>query len=84
MSVAKEFEEANAQYAAKFDKGGLALPPARAVTVITCMDARIEPAGALGIKEGDAHVSPTSIVLTGTGDSQCRWGCQRGPSVGDY
>ena len=56
MSVAKEFERANSQYAASFEKGDLALPPARGVIVITCMDARIEPAGALGIKEGDAHV----------------------------
>ena len=62
MSAAKQFEEANAQYVANFDKGGLPLPPARHVTVITCMDARIDPAAALGIKEGDAHVFPTSIV----------------------
>ena len=62
MSAAKQFEEANAQYVANFDKGGLPLPPARHVTVITCMDARIDPAASLGIKEGDAHVSPRSIV----------------------
>jgi carbonic anhydrase len=67
MSVAKEFEQANAKYAASFDKGGLAIPPARHVTVITCMDARIEPAAALGLKEGDAHVFATGskgFILT--------------------
>jgi carbonic anhydrase len=32
------------------------MPPARRFVVVTCMDARIEPAAALGIKEGDAHV----------------------------
>lgn len=58
MSVAKEFEQANAKYANSFDKGDLALPPARGVIVITCMDARIDPAGALGLQEGDAHVIP--------------------------
>jgi carbonic anhydrase len=68
MSVAKEFEQANSQYVATFEKGDLAIPPARHVTVITCMDARIDPAAALGIKEGDAHVSPPTwrnLILTG-------------------
>ncbi|PLB37101.1 beta-class carbonic anhydrase [Aspergillus candidus] len=56
MSVAKEFEAANAEYAASFDKGGLQLPPQRKVAVIACMDARLDPARALGLEEGDAHV----------------------------
>lgn len=56
MSVATEFEIANKDYVAKFDKGDLALPPARKVTVVTCMDARLDPAKALGLQEGDAHV----------------------------
>jgi carbonic anhydrase len=48
---------ANARYAANFgDKGSLALPPARRFAVLTCMDARIDPAKALGLQEGDAHV----------------------------
>jgi carbonic anhydrase len=34
----------------------LALPPARAAAFIVCMDARINPAAAFGLAEGDAHV----------------------------
>jgi len=46
----------NAQYAATFDKGDLPLPPAKKVVVLACMDARLDPARALGLEEGDAHV----------------------------
>ncbi|KAJ6262501.1 hypothetical protein Dda_3311 [Drechslerella dactyloides] len=46
----------NASYAASFTKGDLALPPAKKYLVLTCMDARIDPAAALGIELGDAHV----------------------------
>ena len=46
----------NAAYVAGFDKGGLPLPPARKVAVLACMDARLDPARALGLEEGDAHV----------------------------
>ncbi|KAL3475444.1 carbonic anhydrase [Aspergillus californicus] len=56
MSVAKQFEAANAEYAASFTKGDLALPPQRKVAVIACMDARLDTARALGLEEGDAHV----------------------------
>jgi carbonic anhydrase len=48
---------ANAQeYAARFDKGDLPLPPARKVAILACMDARLNPYGLLGLQEGDAHV----------------------------
>ena len=48
---------ANDRYASNFgQKGKLALPPARRFAVLTCMDARIDPAKALGLDEGDAHV----------------------------
>ena len=43
-------------YASRFDKGGLSSAPARKVAVVTCMDARLNPYGLLGLKEGDAHV----------------------------
>src|SRR5437899_10692101 len=43
-------------YAANFDKGDLPAPPARKVAILACMDARLDPARALGLEEGDAHV----------------------------
>jgi carbonic anhydrase len=46
----------NAAYVSSFDKGDLALPPATKVAVLACMDARLDPAKALGLQEGDAHV----------------------------
>jgi carbonic anhydrase len=52
-----EVVEANAKYAADFgEKGKLALPPARRFAVLTCMDARLDPAKFAGLAEGDAHV----------------------------
>src|SRR5882762_3642936 len=56
MSVIDEFQQANSKYAADFQKGDLPLPPARKVAAVVCMDARIDPARALGLEEGDAHV----------------------------
>ena len=56
MTVVQEFLKANDTYASTFHKGDLAMPPARHVAVLTCMDARIDPARALGLEEGDAHV----------------------------
>jgi carbonic anhydrase len=48
---------ANARhYAETFDKADLALPPARRVAILTCMDARLNPYGILGLTEGDAHI----------------------------
>src|SRR5215213_8933094 len=48
--------DANAGYIASFDKGELALPPARRFAILTCMDARLDPAKYAGLSEGDAHV----------------------------
>ncbi|QAY70748.1 beta-class carbonic anhydrase [Xylanimonas protaetiae] len=57
MSVLKEVLAANAAYAADFgEKGTLALPPARGFAILTCMDARLDPARYAGLAEGDAHV----------------------------
>jgi carbonic anhydrase len=56
-TVLNEVLEANEQYTADFgDKGKLALPPARRFAVLTCMDARMDPAKFAGLAEGDAHV----------------------------
>jgi carbonic anhydrase len=55
--ILTEVQEANAKYAANFgEKGKLALPPARRFAVLTCMDARLDPAKFTGLAEGDAHV----------------------------
>src|SRR5271156_1708785 len=55
--VHSEVLEANAKYSANFgDKGKLALPPARRFAILTCMDARLDPAKYAGLAEGDAHV----------------------------
>ena len=56
MPVRDEILAANDQYAASFAKGDLASPPRRRFAVLTCMDARLDPAKALGLEEGDAHV----------------------------
>jgi len=56
VAVLPELLEANQRYAATFTKGNLPLPPARKVAILVCMDARIDPAKALGLEEGDAHV----------------------------
>src|SRR5450631_2619929 len=53
----KEVLAANQQYSASFgDKGKLAMPPARHFAILTCMDARLDPAKFAGLREGDAHV----------------------------
>jgi carbonic anhydrase len=56
MSSTAELLENNASYAAGFTKGDLPTPPAKKVAVLACMDARLDPAKALGLQEGDAHV----------------------------
>jgi carbonic anhydrase len=56
VSTVDEVKSANEQYAARFDKGSLPMPPGRAFAVVTCMDARLDPAKFLGLQEGDAHV----------------------------
>lgn len=56
MSLRDEITAANEHYAATFAKGDLAMPPRRKFAVLTCMDARLDPARALGLEEGDAHV----------------------------
>ena len=55
--ILDEVLAANRAYAATFgDKGKLAMPPARRFAILTCMDARLDPAKFAGLAEGDAHV----------------------------
>jgi carbonic anhydrase len=57
VSVLPEVLAANDAYASSFgEKGRLALPPARRFAILTCMDARLDPAKYAGLSEGDAHV----------------------------
>ncbi len=56
MSQTDELLRNNQAYAEGFDKGGLPAPPGRKVAIVTCMDARLDQARALGLEEGDAHV----------------------------
>jgi carbonic anhydrase len=56
-TIHSEVLAANQQYVAEFgDRANLALPPARGFAILTCMDARLDPAKYAGLKEGDAHV----------------------------
>jgi carbonic anhydrase len=55
--ILSEVLASNRAYAAGFgDKDKLALPPARRFAILTCMDARLDPAKYAGLAEGDAHV----------------------------
>ena len=55
--VLEDVIAANGAYASAFgDKGKLTIPPARRFAILTCMDARIDPAKLAGLREGDAHV----------------------------
>ena len=56
-AILDEVLAANAAYAASFGaRSELAVPPARGFAVLTCMDARLDPAKYAGLREGDAHV----------------------------
>ena len=55
--IQDEVLAANAKYAENFgDKRNLPLPPGRHFAILTCMDARLDPAKYAGLAEGDAHV----------------------------
>ena len=55
--VVNDVMAANAEYASDFgEKANLPMPPARRFSILTCMDARLDPAKYAGLAEGDAHV----------------------------
>jgi carbonic anhydrase len=56
MSVVDEVAAANESYVSEFEGGQLPMPPGRKFAVVTCMDARLDPAKFLGLAVGDAHV----------------------------
>lgn len=56
-AVLNEVLAANTEYVATFgDKANLPMPPGRRFAILTCMDARLDPAKYAGLAEGDAHV----------------------------
>ena len=55
-AILSQVLQANDAYVSTFDKGQLPLPPARHFAILTCMDARLDPAKYAGLAEGDAHV----------------------------
>jgi len=72
-TVLNEILEANKRYSSKFgDKGKLALPPARRFAVLTCMDARMDPAKFAGLAEGDAHVIRNAVFQRCEGPIEAR------------
>jgi carbonic anhydrase len=56
MSNTDDLLARNAQFAAGFEATDLPMTPGRKVAVLACMDARLDPARALGLEPGDAHV----------------------------
>jgi carbonic anhydrase len=56
MAERDALQSANEVYADGFSKGDLPMPPGRRLAIVTCMDARLDPAKFLGLEEGDAHV----------------------------
>ena len=56
MAVVDQLLDANRDFARGFADGGKPAAPTRGIAVVTCMDARIDPARALGLEIGDAHV----------------------------
>jgi carbonic anhydrase len=56
-TVLDEVLAANTSYVRSFgNKANLAMPPGRRFAILTCMDARLDPAKFAGLAEGDAHV----------------------------
>jgi carbonic anhydrase len=56
MTATDDLLRNNESYSGSFDKGDLPMPPGKKTAVVACMDARLDPARALGLEEGDAHV----------------------------
>jgi carbonic anhydrase len=56
MAEVTKLRDANRVFARSFTRGDLPMPPARSLAVLTCMDARLDPARFLGLDLGDAHV----------------------------
>lgn len=53
---ADELVESNLRYSQNFPARGLPGPPQRRLAVVTCMDARLDVFGMLGLRIGEAHI----------------------------
>jgi carbonic anhydrase len=56
MSTTDDLLRNTEAYGASFAKGDVPAPPALALAIVACMDARLNPNGLFGLEEGDAHV----------------------------
>ncbi len=56
MSAINDMLAANERFAATYTMGDMPPQPRRKLTIVACMDARIDPAPALGLHPGDAHI----------------------------
>jgi carbonic anhydrase len=56
MSVTDDVLKADEAYASNFKLGDLAMPPARKLAILACMDARITVEQVCGLKTGEAHI----------------------------
>jgi len=56
MSAVDDVLERNREYAARFTDGAAPLLPRLPLVVLSCIDARVQPARFLGLGPGDAHV----------------------------
>jgi carbonic anhydrase len=56
VTATDDIIEHNAKYASTFERGELPNTPLRQIAIVTCMDCRIEPHAALGLRPGDAHL----------------------------
>src|SRR3972149_5474758 len=55
-ALLKDVIDSNKSYAAVFDRCKLAIPPAKKLAIVACMDARLTVEDFLGLRTGDAHI----------------------------
>jgi len=56
MNATAQLLDNNHAYRLSFAHAALPAPPRLRAAILTCLDARIDPAGVLGLEPGDAHV----------------------------
>jgi hypothetical protein len=79
-TILNEVLTTNQQYSAAFgDKANLALPPARRFAVLTCMDARLDPAKFAGLAE--AVSAPVAIAIKGAITRAHRLNCSEPATI---